>query len=154
MRAGTHAHRLTDAHSVVEQNRKKHNAQQTCTVVTRQRHVRHSKKIIVVCFWKDLSKCATNMQSKQANFKAGRERERDSWDFTVEACRSRLAVGSPLMKERLMKEGSESCSQKKPAASHAVREVERRRWPVIIEQRVWSKTRALSTQRSLSQLSA
>lgn len=67
--------------------------------------------------------------------------EGDSWDFTAEAGRSRLAVGSALMKERLMKEPSESCWLKKPPAAHAGREAEeRRRRPVITEQRVRSRT--------------
>lgn len=67
--------------------------------------------------------------------------EGDSWDFTGEAGRSRLAVGSALMKECLMKEPSESCSLKKPPAARAGREAEERRGrPVITEQRVRSST--------------
>lgn len=62
--------------------------------------------------------------------------EGDSWDFTAQAGRSRLAVGWVLMKERVMKEPSEWCSLEKPPAAHAGGGAEQRgRRPVITEQR-------------------
>lgn len=57
------------------------------------------------------------------------ETERDSWDFTAEAGRLRLAAGSALMKDRVMKEGSRV--HREAAVSHAGREPRRRRRPVI-----------------------